>query len=231
MSARPVPILAALLAVLFAPRLARGDDKTACMQEHVRGQEVRLAGHWVEARRLFLACAQSSCPPLVVQDCARWEDELSQHTPSIVVSARQQDGTDLDNVALVIDGTRVRGPLPVVSVPLDPGEHVLRFERSGWAAVERRVILRDGDRERRVDVTFETPAPPATGPARESHAPVAGYVAAGVGAVAAATSISFLVIGKVREHNLATSTCGQAGTCSDSQVNPIRIDYVVSGVA
>jgi hypothetical protein len=51
-----------------------------------------------------------------------------------------------------------------------------------------------------------------------------------VGAVAAVSSGVFLGIGKIREHDLAASPCGQAGTCTQAQVDPIRLDYVVSGI-
>lgn len=227
---------AVLAAWLFAPAVARGQEKAACIEAHEHGQEVRLANHWVEARRLFLSCAQPGCPPLVVQDCTRWEDELAQHIPSVVVSARRADGAEIDDVALFVDGARFGGRLPVVPIPLDPGEHVLRFEHSGWRGVERRVVVHDGEHDRQVAVTLE---PPHSAKADISHepesparpTPAAVYLAAGVAAVATATSLAFLVVGKVSEHDLATSPCGRAGACSQSQVDPIRADYVVSGVA
>jgi hypothetical protein len=221
---------AAGLASLLASGVARGEGKAACVEAHEHGQEVRLANRWVEARRMFLACAQPICPPLVVQDCTRWEDELSQRIPSVVVSAKRADGTDLDDVALFVDGARIGERLPIVPIPLDPGEHVLRFVHAGWGAVERRLILHDGEHDRRVEVMLEPPARPATDSGRSSGAPVAAYVATGVGAVAAITSVVFLVLGKVDEHDLAASPCGQAGNCTDGQVEPIRVDYIVSGI-
>jgi hypothetical protein len=230
MSARHVAALAACLARLVAPGIARGDEKAACLEAHEHGQEVRLANRWVEARRLFLACAQPSCPELVVQDCTRWAEELSQHLPSVIVSAKRRDGTDMDDVALFVDGAPFGSRLPVVPIPLDPGEHVLRFEHAGSSGVERRVILHDGEHDLRVEMRFEPQATARTDSPRASVAPVAAYVAIGIGAVATVTSSVFLAIGKVNENDLATSPCGRAGTCTDGQVDPIRVDYIVSGI-
>jgi hypothetical protein len=222
-------VVAASLSCLSVARVAQADEKASCMSAHEHGQEVRLADHWVEARRLFLVCAQPGCPALVVQDCTRWELELALRIPSVVVSAKRADGSDVDDVSLTIDGTTVGRRLPAVPIPLDPGEHVLRFEHPGWPAVETRVTLHGGEHDRRVDVTLEPPADSTRVAAPSRGAPVGAYVATGIGAAAAIASVVFLVVGKVAEHNLAQSSCGQGGTCTDDQVAPIRTDYIVSG--
>ena len=49
-------------------------------------------------------------------------------------------------------------------------------------------------------------------PAGDTRAPAGAYAATGVAAVVAAVSVTFLVVGKVREHDLATSPCGEVGT-------------------
>jgi hypothetical protein len=226
-------LVATSLAWLAAAGDARADDKAACVAAHEHGQEVRLANHWVEARRLFLACAQPSCPALVVRDCTEWEIDLGQRIPTILVSAKRADGTDVSDVSLTIDGNAVGPKLAVVPIPLDPGEHVLRFEHAGWRPVETRVTLHDGEHDRRVDVQLEPPAasaPVGTRGTGTTGAPVAAYVATGLGVAAAIASGVFLTVGKIDEHDLADSPCGRAGTCTDPQVAPIRTDYIVSGV-
>jgi hypothetical protein len=228
---RAVALVTATLAWLQGAQNARADETSTCMAAHEHGQEVRLANHWVEARRLFLTCAQASCPALVVQDCTQWELELRARIPTVVVSAKRADGSDVDQVLLTIDGGPVGPPLPTAPLPLDPGEHLLRFEHPGWPAAQTVVTLRDGEHDRPVDVRLEPPASPAPPLAEPSRgAPVGAYVATGVGAAAAIASVVFLAVGKVDEHNLAVSQCGQAGTCLGSQVSPIATDYVVSGI-
>ncbi len=227
MVASRVALLEACLLALGVTGTARADDKAACIKAHEHGQEVRFANRWVEARTLFLACAQPSCPVPLVRDCTQWSGELALEIPTIVVAAKRPDGSDIDDAKLFVDGELLAPRLPSTPIPLDPGEHVLRFEHPGWSAAERRLVLHDGERERAIQVQF-TAGPPA---ASETRAPVGAYTATGVAAVVAAVSVTFLVVGKVREHDLATSSCGEGGTCSDAQVAPIRVDYVVSGVA
>jgi hypothetical protein len=224
-----VALFTACIACLPAARIARADEKGACMAAHEHGQEVRLANHWIEARRLFLDCAQPRCPGLIVRDCTRWEGELAQQIPSVIVLAKRADGSDVGDVALFVDGALFASKLPAVPIALDPGEHVLRFERPGWSPVEMRVILHDREHDRKVEVHLDGPA--SEGTSSRGGAPVAGYGFAAVAAVATAAAVTFVVMGKIREHDLATSPCGQAGTCADADVAPIRVDYIVSGIA
>jgi hypothetical protein len=227
MIAARVALFRVCLLALGFTGIARADDKAACIKAHEHGQEVRFANKWVEARTLFLACAQPSCPAPLVRDCTQWSEELALETPTIVVAAKRPDRSDTDDAKLFVDGALLESHLPSTPITLDPGDHVLRFEHPGWSAIEQRLVLHDGEHERAVQVQFAAVLPPAG----DTRAPAGAYAATGVAAVVAAVSVTFLVVGKVREHDLATSPCGEVGTCSDAQVNPIRADYVVSGIA
>jgi hypothetical protein len=229
MTASRVVLLEACLLALVVAGTARADEKAACIKAHEHGQEVRFANRWVEARTLFLACAQPSCPAPLVKDCTEWSGELALQIPTIVVAAKRPDGSDIDDAKLFVDGALLASRLPSTPIPLDPGDHVLRFEHPGWNATEKRLVLHDGEHERAIQVQFTSGLSVASATPASTH--VGAYTATGVAAVVAAGSVAFLVVGKVREHDLATSPCGVAGTCSDAQVNPVRVDYVVSGVA
>ena len=71
-------VIAVLLAI--ACRLPRAGDltKEECVDAHSKGQDAKEQGKISLARKLFLTCAQSSCPNLVQGDCARFADELSR---------------------------------------------------------------------------------------------------------------------------------------------------------
>ncbi|WP_394824438.1 hypothetical protein [Pendulispora albinea] len=216
-------------------------DKAACIDAHEHGQEARLAGKWMEARALFLQCAQSSCPAPLVKDCTEWSGELERQIPTVVVETKRPDGVDTDDAAFFVDGAQRASRVPSTPLALDPGAHTLRVEHAGWSPAETTVILRDGDRERRVVLQLTSPVRPRTG--REtlgavptsrgatSSIPVAAWVGAGATAALAGVSVLFLVRGKTREQDLAASPCGVTGTCTDAEVDPIRTDYMVSGVA
>jgi hypothetical protein len=224
----------ALAAALLPARTATAEEKTSCLDAHEHGQELRLAGHWVDARRLFLSCAQPTCPSLIVQDCTRWVGELAGELPTVVVAVQGPDGADITDVALSVDGTPFGSRIPAVPIPLDPGDHVLRFERAGLTPVERHVVMRDGEHERHLLVTFDAPpvvgTPLAPPPPASRPSNTWGYVALGATVALTAASVTLLVVGKVGEHNLATEPCGVEGICTDAQVDPIRGEYVASAV-
>lgn len=60
---------------------------------------------------------------------------------------------------MLVDDVRVRERLDAVAIALDPGPHVLRFEMGGAHPVEQQVVLRAGEKERRIAVAFPPPNP------------------------------------------------------------------------
>jgi len=79
-AARHAPgIVLAIASSLSSPLVsAEPISKDQCIDAHSRGQDAREQGKFSLARRLFLACEQPSCPPLVQSDCARFADDLTR---------------------------------------------------------------------------------------------------------------------------------------------------------
>ena len=70
---------AAVLGCLLASSLASAEpSREACLDSHSRGQDAKEQGKLSLARKLFLTCAQASCPALVQGDCARFVDDLGR---------------------------------------------------------------------------------------------------------------------------------------------------------
>src|SRR5262245_47824425 len=84
---------------------ARADEvsKEVCIDSHSKGQDARQQGKMSLARRLFMTCAQSACPALVQDDCARYADELDRLQPVLSFAARDAAGNDLPDTAVYID--------------------------------------------------------------------------------------------------------------------------------
>jgi hypothetical protein len=107
---------------------------------------------------------------------------VGRQVPSVVLGARDAQGRDVADARALVDGEPVRDRLDGNPVPLDPGSHVVRFERPGAAPVEVTIVLRAGEKDRPVLATFAPPpgaaapgTPAATGsPATGSAAPGAG---------------------------------------------------------
>jgi hypothetical protein len=70
-----------LVVVLASASIASAGDLTK--EECLDGQDAKEAGKLSLARKLFLSCAQSSCPSLVQGDCARFADDLGRLQPTV----------------------------------------------------------------------------------------------------------------------------------------------------
>jgi hypothetical protein len=164
----------ALSAVTTFASTARGED--ACLQAYDSSQRFRKKGELLSARQELLVCAQESCPAPVAKECTQWLREVGAALPSVVFAARDSRGNDLTDVK-VLDGERVVAErLDGRELTLDPGPHVFRFEFSGKRTLTRRVLIRQAEKNRLIEVV-EPPLPAAPPPEEErppTRSPAAG---------------------------------------------------------
>jgi hypothetical protein len=148
---------------------ARADDKDVCIRSVEHAQVARLDGKLREAREGFVTCARAVCPEAIRTDCTRWVTEVDASLPSVVFDAIWADGRDVPGLTVLVDGKPVTGAEKGRAVSLDPGEHTFRLEVPGAAPVEMRNLIREGEHNRILHVTFvpvgESGAPTAPGPA------------------------------------------------------------------
>jgi hypothetical protein len=156
--------------VLLAGNAAAADEKEICVRAVEHAQVVRLDGKLREAREGFVTCARPVCPAAIRQDCTRWVAEVDASLPSVVFEAVWTDGGDVTGMTVLLDGKPIAGAEPGRAVALDPGEHTFRFEVPGAAPVETRNVIREGEKNRILRVTFTPLAPPA--PSAQATAPV-----------------------------------------------------------
>jgi hypothetical protein len=224
------PAFATAAALLGAVPAARADDatKAACLASFDEGQKLRLDGKLGAAREQLLACSRAECPGLVRDDCVRLVDDVNRSRPSVVFAAKDDEGKDLVAVKVTVDGTVVSESLDGKPLELDPGAHRVRYEASGYPAVDGAFVARSGEKLRRVDVTFRAPhvelAPAEPPPAH--RAKVAGWVLAGVGVAALLGAGVVDAIALRDEHDLRT---GCAPACAESDVDAVRTKYIVAG--
>jgi hypothetical protein len=236
-----IPTAAAALALMVGSSTlaAAPPDVSACTTPYVQGQRLRHEAKLLEAREQLLACAQETCPKELRTDCAMWLDEIDGAIPSVVFGARRGGG-DVTEVRVLVDGRLVAARLDGRPTPLDPGEHVFTFEAPDAPSVERRAVVREGEKSRVfiVDLTAPShaapgasdtsPQAPAAAPQRSPErtgAPVAAYA---VGAFGAASLAAFGVIwltGQARYDR-----CRDQG-CPASTVDSLELEQKVSWVA
>ncbi len=217
------------VALVSWPALA-DDSRVTCIQFHETGQAARNTGKLGDARAQLEQCARATCPELVRVECARLLDQVQVEQPTVLLSARDAGGHDVD-AQVLRDGAPWIGHLDGAPVPIDPGDHVLEFRTPG-ARVEERVVIRTNEKNRAIAAVLTPPSkatppppanPPTTAPARRSL--TAAWVFMGVAVSAAVGFGAFAGAGFAIETDHETSC---APRCTDAQLVPIRAFYGVA---
>jgi hypothetical protein len=213
-------------------RAADADEKQQCLRTAEHGQQLRDDGKYAKAREAFAACSRSVCPTMVQSDCVKWLRDLEAQSPSVVIMAKDDNGTDLTAVTVTVDGAPLTATLDGRPLLVDPGAHKFHFEAQGFPPVDDQVVIYAGEKSRAISAQFHKPAPPtnptpapappsgetpAPAPAPEPVAPsppesgsawrTIGWTAIGVGA---ASIVGAAVSFAVRQSALddAQSKCG-----------------------
>ncbi|XXT24056.1 hypothetical protein WME94_21185 [Sorangium sp. So ce429] len=163
--ARARPALALFLAAalsLVAVEARAQPSKRACAAAYERAQGLRRDGKLIAAREALIACSQPTCPAAAVADCGPWLAEVEKSLPSVVIAARDAGGRERLDVRVLVDGRLLAAALDGKALPVDPGPHTFRYEPAGGPAVEERVLIREGEKNRAITVILG--APPAGGP-------------------------------------------------------------------
>lgn len=205
-----------------------------CIAASEEGQLLSSKGQLEAAREKLALCSDKSCPGAVRKDCEAGLEALERATPTVVFAAKDAAGRDLTEVSVSIDGKPRLDSLDGKAIALDPGKHSVRFETAGKPALEKTLLIREGEKARIVMVTLADAKPkPKQGPepARGSRELSTGaWVVGGIGAAALATAgvVGFVALQK---RSSLKDECGDAGTCTQDEVDSVYRLYNVSYVA
>ncbi|WP_437675830.1 hypothetical protein [Sorangium sp. So ce131] len=223
-------------AACLQPTRARAGDAEACFTASEEGQRLRDEGRLREARARFITCGGAACPDLVQSDCAGWLSDVEARVPTLILSAQDEQGHDVAEVRVTIDGAPLAARLDGKAVEVDPGERVLRFERAGNAHVALRLVVREGEKLRRVSVRLVRAGAPggaAAAPREDRAAPPAGVpllpiTLGGVAAVAGGAYAAFGLSARADADRLR-ATC--APRCDEADVDAVRTKILAANVA
>ncbi|MBS2012312.1 MAG: hypothetical protein JST00_05475 [Deltaproteobacteria bacterium] len=223
------------LAVMAAP--ARADEQRTCLAASEKAQQLRNAGKLSEAREQLVVCNREVCPKLVQQDCSEWMRELLSSLPSIVPGARDKKGRDIVDVKLTVDGKVFTERLDGKPIALDPGVHRFRFETKGHPPVDEQVVVRQGEKNRILTVTFggasdksgksDKSGETIATDGEKSGPPIAAYVFGGAGLAVGAVAL-VINLGASSDAQKLRDTC--APNCSAAEVDDIDKRYAIAGV-
>jgi hypothetical protein len=82
--------------------------------------------------------------------------------PTVIFDVKDEKGRNLGAVVVTADGDQLVAPwLDGRAIAIDPGDHVFHFASEGFTAIQRRLVLREGEKDRREQIVLTQPPPVA----------------------------------------------------------------------
>jgi hypothetical protein len=211
-----------------------------CTSAYVNAQTRRSEHKLLAARDELRTCARRECSSLMrgqlVKDCADWLTQVEAAIPSVVLSAKDDSGTDLTAMTVAIDGAVVATLLDGRSIDVDPGPHVFTFETAGAAKVSVTLLALEGTKDQLVKATLasasrapESTPPPPPPPLAPPEAPtgpnktllVGGIVSLSVGYFVAVLGGAIVLASRGSSNGSSSTNClGSAGFAFIPLVGP-----------
>ncbi len=241
------PVLGSALLVLLASPSALA-DKAACGKAYTDAQVQKKAGKLHEAKQSLVQCAQKSCPGFINSACAKWLSDVESALPTIVISASDANGNDLTDVSVSADGQKLADKLGGMAIEIDPGQHTLHFEHEGAKPVDKKVLIREGEKARVIKVQFGSPAKAATSSQPSGSAAVGGetstghgssktiaYVLGGVGIVGLGSFAYFGLTGSSDKSKLLdhckSNVCDLPQSQIDSKRSSVKTKFLIADIS
>ena len=152
---RAMAVAATMMAV--SPR-AVAQDKATCNAAYERADLLvhgSDADKLIEARESLRTCAGTSCQAWMIKDCTQWLSDLERRVPSVVLLAKDARGRDVTAVTVSVDKQVLTRKLDGRAIELNPGERTFVFEGPQGRRIERRALVREGEKDQVVQVTFD----------------------------------------------------------------------------
>jgi hypothetical protein len=215
-----------LVASLLVSAMARADAES-CVAASDEGQKLRDEGRLRAARDKLVSCAAEECPSPVRGDCVRWLDDVDRRMPSVVIAATA-NGKDATEVSVSIDGAVAAEHLDGQAIRLDPGKHTLRYEHAGDSPQEETILLREGEKDRSLRVSFGHAPPPLV--ALPKKPPTLAYTMTGV-AIGGAIGFGVFALAGYLTIQGCDDKCRADGAMVDSHRTQTLAEFVVADIS
>lgn len=237
-------LLVSGLAHAAPPAASGGPDRKACIAAADDGQKLRDENKLSAAREKFILCASKSCPGAVAKECSQWLQDAERDMPSVTFRAKDERGKEILDVRVLIDDQPVAESIDARALPVDPGEHKFKFARSDGKSVEEKIVLRPAEKNRIIEMSFQTQQADGTTAPKDGAAsgtvtpppgeqgggfriPVLGWVGAGV-AVVGVGMMAFFAISANADEDRLRSTC--APSCPESERDSVDSKVLFANV-
>jgi hypothetical protein len=128
-----------------------------CIAASEESQALRKDSKLLDARKQAMICIAASCPQMVRDDCTQRILELDNVTPTLVFDAEGEDGADLADVVVTVDGKVLVEKLDGTPLLVDPGPHEFTFQAAGKPSVAKRLVVKEGEKGRRETILLGAP--------------------------------------------------------------------------
>jgi hypothetical protein len=212
-----------------APEPTEADaTKLACAKAYEMSQRWRQDGKLQQAREQALACAQPTCPALLVGDCTNWLSELDAAIASVILEVRDAGGQPVTQASVLVDGQQLTSALDGRALPLDPGTRRFTVRLPDGQTLERSLVVSEGQKGQLL--RFELPAAPVPAPAQRGRRGSSAllYGAAAFGVMGGVGFAYFGLQGRADEQNLRD---GCAPRCTDQDLAPLERTYLAADIS
>ena len=176
-----------------------------CAQLHEKAHSLRKDGKLIEAREMFTQCTLSVCPGIIRTECTKASEQLASSVPSIVLVVKRGD-VEVSEAEVLIDDEPLEGGLDGRAKELNPGRHTVKVTVPNAASVERTILLRENEKQRRIELVVEDAETAAVvdpsadeEEAASSGPPTVSWILFGVGAAGLASAAYFGFSGLAKE--------------------------------
>lgn len=221
----PAFSLALGLALLLVAKPASADP--TCISAYEQTQTLRKDGKPLASKAQAAICSRESCPALLTKDCTKWLAELDAIIPTVVLDPRTAAGVLRTDVRVKLDGAPLNEKIDGKPVPLEPGTHTFVFEAEGVAPLERALVLKEGEKNKKVTVTFGAPAPSPEAKNADRPVPLGVWLFGGAAVVALGTSAVFAIDGLGKKSDL--DQCKPR--CAAADVDAMSASFTLADVA
>jgi hypothetical protein len=203
------------------------DGTEACIAAHVEAQRLRRDSKLRAAKAALVRCSDPTCPHVIADECTQLFDDTAKAIPTLVFSAQDADGHDVADARVTEADAVVMARLDGKEIEVDPGEHHYVFERVGAAPVVRTIVVKEGERLRRVTVKLGDGASPEGSATRELGP--AFWIVGTVGLVGVTTFGALATAGLLEKNGLDDEGC--APRCDRGDVDRVRGLFLGADIA
>lgn len=208
-----------------------GKPPGVCIADNETAQDLETAGKLKSARSKALDCSRG-CPMEIARDCTTLAERIGQKIPTVTFGAKQ-DGKDLVDVTVSIDGEVITSALDGRPVEVDPGARKVSFSIPGRQPMELQVVFNAAEKNRLVTVEFAPSASAAPTPVapieEDTWTPPALFWV--FGSVSIASFVTAGVTGGLAlSERSDLDACVDAKNCAQSDIDAVETKALASDV-